>query len=76
MKRIFWLSMGLGAGVTAAVMVSRWVRRQQQRLSPANIGSQASEGIRDLGRLLRESLEAGREEMARAEDEIRAELGE
>ncbi|HEX9824016.1 MAG TPA: hypothetical protein VGB51_06435 [Actinomycetota bacterium] len=76
MRRIFWLSMGLGAGVTAAVMVSRWVRRQQQRLSPANIGAQASEGIRDLGRLLRESLEAGREEMARAESEIRAELGE
>jgi len=33
MRRIFWLAMGLGAGVTAAVMVSRWTRRQAERLA-------------------------------------------
>ena len=76
MKRIFWLAMGLGAGVTAAVMVSRWARRQQERLSPANLGAQVGETARDVLTLLRESLEVGREEMRRTEDEIRASLPE
>lgn len=76
MKRAFWLAMGLGAGVTAAVMLSRWMRRQQERLSPANIGAQVGETARDLGQLLRASLEEGREEMRRAEAEIRSSLPE
>lgn len=76
MKRIFWLAAGLGAGVTAAVMVSRWARRQQERLSPGNLGAQAADTARDLLQLVRESLEVGREEMRRAEDEIRASLPE
>jgi hypothetical protein len=52
------------------------MRRQQDRLSPANLGSQVAEGARDLGRLLRESLDAGREEMERVESEIRSSLPE
>ncbi|HUG88607.1 MAG TPA: hypothetical protein VMP42_07560 [Actinomycetota bacterium] len=74
MKRAFWLAMGLGAGVTGAVMLSRWMRRQQERLSPANIGAQMGETARDLGQLVRTSLEEGREEMRRVEAEIRSSL--
>lgn len=74
MRRVFWLAVGLGAGVTAAVLLSRWMRRQQERLSPANIGSQISEGARDLSRLLREALDEGRAEAARFEDEMRSSL--
>ena len=76
MKRVFWLAMGLGAGVTGAVMLSRWMRRQQERLSPANIGAQMGETARDLGQLVRASLEEGREEMRRVEAEIRSSLDE
>lgn len=76
MKRAFWLAMGLGAGVTGAVMLSRWMRRQQDRLSPANIGAQVGETARDLGRLLRTSISEGREEMRRVEAEIRSSLSE
>jgi len=75
-KRVFWLAMGLGAGVTGAVMLSRWMRRQQERLSPANIGAQMGETARDLGQLVRASLEEGREEMRRVEAEIRSSLDE
>jgi hypothetical protein len=75
-KRAFWLAMGLGAGVTGAVMLSRWMRRQQDRLSPANIGAQVGETARDLGRLLRTSVAEGREEMRRVEAEIRSSLSE
>lgn len=76
MKRAFWLAMGLGAGVTGAVMLSRWMRRQQDRLSPTNIGAQVGETARDLGRLLRTSIAEGREEMRRVEAEIRSSLSE
>lgn len=72
MKRLFWL----GAGIGTAVLVSRWWREQRRRLSPANLGAQVSQGAGDLGKLLRESIEAGRAEMQRIESEIRSELAE
>lgn len=71
---MFWTALGLGAGVAGAVMVSRWVRRQKQRYSPANLGAQLSEGARDVGSLLREALDEGRQAMAEREAEIRASL--
>lgn len=76
MRRVFWLAAGLGVGVTAAVMVSRWMRRQQERLSPANIGAQLGDTARDLGALLRSALDEGREEMRRVEAEIRSSMPE
>lgn len=76
MKRVFWLAMGLGAGVTGAVMLSRWMRRQQERLSPANIGAQVGEAVRDLGQLVRAAIDEGRQEMRRVESEIRSSLSE
>lgn len=76
MRRLFWLAMGLGVGVTGAVMLSRWMRRQGERLSPANLGAQLGDTAGDLGALLRSSLEEGRREMRRAEAEIRSSLPE
>lgn len=76
MRRVFWLAAGLGVGVTAVVMVSRWMRRQQERLSPANIGAQLGDTARDLGALLRSALDEGREEMRRVEAEIRSSMPE
>lgn len=76
MRRLFWLAMGLGAGVGGAVLLSRWMRRQQERLSPANLGAQIADGVRDLGRLLRETLDEARAEAARVEDEIRSSLAD
>jgi hypothetical protein len=75
MRRAFWVSVGLGAGVAAAVMVSRWMRRQRERLSPANIGSQISEGARDFRRLVREALDEGRQAFLEKEEELKASLG-
>ncbi len=74
MKRMVWTALGLGAGVATAVMVSRWMRRQRERYSPANIGRVASEGARDLGALFRDALDEGRRAMAEREAEIRASL--
>jgi hypothetical protein len=73
-KRAFWLAAGLGAGVAGAILVSRWMRRQRDRLSPANIGGQVSEGLRDLGGLFREALAEARVATREREDEIWAEV--
>jgi hypothetical protein len=75
MRRAFWVAVGLGAGVAGAVMVSRWMRRQRERLSPANIGSQLAEGARDLGRLVREALDEGKQAFLEKEEELKASLG-
>jgi hypothetical protein len=51
------------------------MRRQRARLSPANIGSQIAEGARDLGRLMREAIDEGRQAFLEKEEELKASLG-
>lgn len=74
MKRAFWLAAGLGAGVAGAILVSRWMRRQRERFSPANIGAQVSEGLRDLGELFREAVAEARDAVREREEEIWADV--
>ena len=76
MRRIFWLAMGLGAGVTAAVMASRWARKQAERVAPANVARQAGGVARDLGTLLAEAAAEFRRGTEEKEAEIRASLAE
>jgi hypothetical protein len=76
MRRIFWLAMGLGAGVTTAVMVSRWARRQAERMAPPNLARQAGETFRDAGSLVTEAIAEFRKGVAEKESQVRALLGE
>ena len=71
MKKVFWLALGLGAGSTAAILASRWMRRQRQRLVPASLGPQAGEALRDLARLLGEAVSEFRRGMSDKEAEVR-----
>ncbi len=73
-RRLFWATLGLGAGVTTAVMTSRWMRRQADRMAPANIGRQAGETLRGVGELFRQALADGRAAMREREAEIRESL--
>ena len=75
MRRLFWTALGLGAGVTAGVLTSRWMRRQMERMAPANVGRQLGDTARDVGQLLREGLEEWRKGMAEREAEIRSQIG-
>ena len=74
MRRAFWVALGLGAGVTAAVLTSRWMRKQTERMAPANVGRQLEDTFQDIGQLVREILEEWRKGMAEKEAEIRAQL--
>jgi hypothetical protein len=69
-RRIFWLSMGLGAGATAAIMAGRWLRRQQRALAPANLVHQAGEAVHDLTSLMGEAAKEFREGMTEKEAEF------
>jgi hypothetical protein len=80
MRRLFTLALGLGAGATAAVLVSRWMKKQQQAVaqavSPANLGKQLAEGGRSVGALLSQAAADFRSGMAEREAELRAAMPE
>lgn len=71
MRRIFWLALGLGAGVAGAVMTRRAIRRQTQKIAPANLAREARGGLMDLAKLVSESMAEGREAMREKEEELR-----
>jgi hypothetical protein len=75
-RRIFWLAVGIGAGVTIGVAVTRWARRKSESLAPANMGRQVADVAGDVGRLFREAASEFRAGAAEKESEIRAALGE
>jgi hypothetical protein len=50
------------------------MRRQRERFSPANIGAQVSEGLRDLGELFREAVAEARDAVREREEEIWADV--
>lgn len=72
MRRIFWLALGVGAGVAGAIMTARFVRRQASKVAPANLAREARGGMMDLARLVSESIAEGRDAMHEKEDELRS----
>ena len=74
MRRLFWTALGIGAGATAAVLMSRWMRRTRQAMAPANVAREAGQSVSDFVELVRHSLAAGRAAMQEKEAEIRASL--
>jgi len=72
-RRGFWVALGLGAGVTSAVIASRWARKQADRVAPAALAREAKGGLLDLGKLVSESIAEGRQAMEERERELRGE---
>ena len=74
MRRIFWLALGLGAGGTAAVIASRWMKEQTQRMAPANVARRAGRQAGQLASELAQAAREFREGAAEKEAEVRASL--
>ncbi len=74
MRRLFWLAVGLGAGVAGAVMTMRMARRQAEKVAPSRLAREARAGIMDLAKLVAESLAEGQRAMREREEELRREL--
>ena len=71
MRRGFWVALGLGAGATGAILMSRWTRRQVERARPKVIAREARGGLMDLSRLVAESIDEGKRAMDERERELR-----
>jgi hypothetical protein len=74
MRRGFWVALGLGAGATAAIVASRWARRQANKVRPTTLAREAKGSLLDLSKLVAESIEEGKRAMEERERELRAEL--
>lgn len=74
MRRIFWLAVGLGAGATAAAMGGRWMKRQTERMAPANLARQAGGAAAGVGSALLQAAKEFRAGAAEREAEIRSSL--
>ncbi|MEW6059100.1 MAG: hypothetical protein AB1551_02985 [Actinomycetota bacterium] len=71
MKRIFWLAVGLGAGVAGAIMTARFARRQMEKVAPSNLARQARGGLLEFSKLVSESMAEGKRAMREKEEELR-----
>ena len=71
MRRLFWVALGLGAGVVGAVMTMRFARRQAEKVAPSALARQARGGIMDLAQRVSESIAEGERAMRDKEQELR-----
>lgn len=72
MKRLFYASLGLGAGVVAGVYLVRKIERTQRKLTPDGIAANAGARVGSLGERVRSALADGRAVAAAREAELRA----
>ncbi|MGY6502311.1 MAG: hypothetical protein ACXIVQ_15610 [Acidimicrobiales bacterium] len=74
-KRLFWLIVGASFGFGVAFWLMRAVRETASKYTPAGIGSDLADAIRQLGSDLRAAADEGRAAMRETEDELRTTLG-
>ncbi|HEV8089251.1 MAG TPA: hypothetical protein VGQ50_11360 [Actinomycetota bacterium] len=70
-RRLFWVSFGVGLGAATAIVTTRWTRRQARRAAPATLAREARGSLLDLSKLVAASMEEGRRAMDERELELR-----
>ncbi len=73
MRRLFWLAFGIGAGATGAVIGSRWMKKQTQKMAPSSIARDIRSNLLDLSKRVSESVAEGKRAMEEKERELRSE---
>lgn len=76
LKRAFFLTVGLGAGVALGVYAVRRVEEARRRMSPEALAAGAGARAGALGERVREALAVGRATAAAREAELRARFAE
>ena len=71
-KRMFFASVGLGAGLAIGVIVARKVQRTQQALRPENLAASGAARAGAARGRLSAAIEQGRRAAAAKESELRA----
>jgi hypothetical protein len=75
-RRLFWVTVGLGMGAVIGVSVVRWATRTAERLAPQSLAERAVQAGRDWWERLADALEEGQAAMAEREAELRARFAE
>jgi hypothetical protein len=76
LKRLLWLTIGVGLGVSLSFWVARTIRQTLRRYTPERIRRDLNRGARTFGKNLRAAIAEGRVAMREREAEIRAELAQ
>ena len=71
MKRLFWLAAGLSAGAATAVIASRFVKKQAEKMAPANVARAAGASAVDVSKRFASAMEEGKRAMDEREAEVR-----
>lgn len=71
LKRLFFVLLGLGAGVTLGAWSVRKVDEAARRLSPDHLAQSATARAGSLGERLAAAIDEGRRAAAEREDELR-----
>lgn len=71
MKRLFWLAAGLSAGAASAVIASRAVKKQAEKMAPSNVARAAGNSAMDVGKRFASAMDEGRRAMDEREAEVR-----
>lgn len=74
-RRLFWLVVGASFGFGVAFWLMRAVRETASRYTPAGVGADLADALRQLGSDLRAAADEGRTAMRETEDELRNTLG-
>ncbi|MFP4311056.1 MAG: hypothetical protein ACLFS9_03625 [Nitriliruptoraceae bacterium] len=72
MKRLFTLTLGLGAGVVVGVSLVRRLDRAQQAVQPSTLAGNAGRAAAGLGNRLQAALAEGRVAAAEREADLRS----
>jgi hypothetical protein len=70
-RRLFWVALGLGAGVAGAIVTLRFARKQAQKVAPSTLAREARGGVMELTKLVSESIAEGKRAMREKEEELR-----
>ena len=74
LKRLFWLLLGVTAGVALVLRTQRSLRRRTDRLRPERMATDLAEAFRAFGVDLRKAVAEGRSAMADREAELNVQL--
>jgi hypothetical protein len=71
-KRVFWLTVGYGAGIGTTWYASRKVKAAARRYTPEGLADRVSGTVSDTSGKVRAAVSEGRDAMRRREAELRS----
>ena len=71
-KRVFWLTVGYGAGIGTSFYAARKVKAAARRYTPPALGGRVTDSVTAIGRDVKAAVTEGRSAMKEREAELRS----